>query len=138
MKKYIILITLGLLIISFAGCNDKSTTSSSEFTNSLVLGKNMSGFNIVGETTTFSDSTSIFWRLESKEDMGGSMVEIQISKAGAGGYQMVNTFSFPNPQSYGHIMLSSIYHIFGKGSFRATGRLVTGAKTVATRDYIIQ
>jgi hypothetical protein len=138
MKKYTLLFLFGFLMLALAGCNDKSTTSSSDFKNSLVLGKNMSGFTIIGETTSFSDSTSIFWRLESKEDMEGSAVEIQISKSVSGGYQTVNTFSFPNPQSYGHIMLSSYNHTFGKGSFRATGKLVTGNKTVAIKDYTIQ
>lgn len=138
MKKYIIFFTLVSLLLGITGCNDSSTNSSSDFTNSLILGKGMSGFNIVNESTSFSDSTSIFWRLESKADMGGSVVEIQISRESSGEYQTVNTFSFPNPQSYGHIMLSSFYHTYGKGNFRATGRLVTGNKTVAAKDYTVK
>ena len=120
-------------MLAVVGCSDKSTDSSSEFSNSLVLGTGMSGFAIVGEKTTFSDSTMIYWRLESADDMKGSTVEIQVSKSGSG----VGTFSFPNPQSYGHIMLSGFYHTFGKGSFRATGKLVTGGKTVAFKDYTV-
>lgn len=137
MKKWAVLLAAGIVLLTGAGCNDKSTNSSSDYSNSLVLGTGMSGFTIVGETTTFSDSTMIYWRLESADDMKGSSVEIQISKSVSGVYQAVGTFPFTNPQTYGHIMLSGFYHTFGKGSFRATGKLVTGGKTVATKDYTI-
>ncbi|MFA6471185.1 MAG: hypothetical protein WCU00_04005 [Candidatus Latescibacterota bacterium] len=134
MKKYIVLLALATLLLTFPGCNDNSTDSSSEFSNSLILGTGMSGFTITGQATSFSDSTVIYWRLESEDDMAGSEVQIQISKAGS----VIYTFPYSNPQSYGHIMLSGFYHTFGKGSFRATGRLVTGSKTVATCDYTVQ
>jgi hypothetical protein len=138
MKKHGVMFVLSTLLFVSVGCGDKSTNSSSDFSNSLILGKGMSGFNIIDETTSFSDSTTIYWRLEGEDDMAGSPIEIQISKASTGGYQVVYTFPFSNPQSYGHIMLSSFYHTFGKGSFRATGKLTTGNKTVATRDYAVQ
>jgi hypothetical protein len=66
--------------------------------------------------------------------MGGSPVEIQITKSGT----QVATFSYQPGQNYGRIMLSSFNHTFGAGSFRATGRLVTGGKTVASRDYTVE
>ena len=138
MHKLAVLFVAGIVLLMGASCNDKSTNSSSEFSNSLILGAGMSGFNIIGEATTFSDSTMIYWRLESADDMKGSTVEIQVSKSGASGYQSVGTFPFTNPQTYGHIMLSGFYHTFGKGSFRATGKLVTGGKTVATKDYTVK
>jgi hypothetical protein len=70
--------------------------------------------------------------------MKGSTVEIQISKSGSSGFEQVDVIPYTNPQSYGHIMLSSFTHTYGPGSFRATGKLVTGGKTVAYKDYTVK
>lgn len=133
-----ILFASGVIILAAAGCNSGSSTKSDTFSDSLMLGTGMNGFNITGETTTFTSDALIYWRLESKDDMGGSTVEIQISKSGSSGFEQVNVIPYTNPQNYGHIMLSSFKHTYGPGSFRATGKLVTGGKTVAYKNYTVQ
>ncbi len=135
MNARTILPALAIVILACMGCNSGSSTDSdSDFKNSLTLGTGMLGFEITGETTTFSNDQVIYWRLESKDDMGGSSVDIVITKDGA----QVGLVTFPNPQTYGHIMLSGYKHTYGTGSFRATGKLVTGGKTVAYKDYTVK
>ena len=126
---------LGIILLACMGCNGGSSSDSdSDFKNSLTLGTGRVGFVISGETTTFSNNQLIYWRLESETDMGGSSVEIVITKDGA----QVGSATFPSAQSYGHIMLSQFSHTYGPGNFRATGKLVTGNKTVAYKDYTVK
>ncbi len=135
MNARTILTALGIILLACMGCNGGSSSNSdSDFKNSLTLGTGMSGFVITGETTTFMNNDIIYWRLESEADMGGSSVEIVITKDGA----QVGSVTFPSPQSYGHIMLSGFKHTYGTGNFRATGKLVTGNKTVAYKDYTVK
>jgi hypothetical protein len=69
--------------------------------------------------------------------MAGSAVSIKIEKLVNGSYTTAQTFPYTNPQSYGHIMLSTF--IWSQtGSFRATGILTANSKAVATREFIVQ
>jgi len=125
-----------------AGCKkDDSGTSSDQFTDNLKLGTgiNATTMTISGETTTFPATANnmIYWRLESKDDMAGSSVSIKIEKNVGGTFSTVQTYPFPNPQSYGHIMLSA-FPWSTAGSYRATGILTIGNKVVATRDFTVQ
>jgi|GEM_PF-6623185 len=45
---------------------------------------------------------------------------------------------YANPQTYGHIMLSS--YVFGgaAGSYKATGILQASGRVVASKDFIVQ
>ena len=97
MNTRIILSALGVIIMAFAGCSKKSSTSSDTFSDSLVLGTGIggNGFDIVGETTTFTGSPLIYWRLESKDDMGGSPVEVQITQSGT----QIAAFSYQPAQN---------------------------------------
>jgi len=136
MKKLSVFLLVVFVIVT--GCS-KSTTSSSEFSNSLILGTGMLGFTITGETTSFTGSpVVIYWRLESKDDMKGSAVDISIEQMTDNGYVTKNTFNYPAIQSYGHIMVSSFAHYSGKGSFRATGKLTDTNKTVASKEYTVK
>jgi hypothetical protein len=75
-----------------------------------VLGLSASDlFQLAAETTTFTTTPNfmISWRLESKDDMAGSAVMIKIGKSVNGSYTAVQSIPYPDPQSYGHIMLSS-------------------------------
>jgi hypothetical protein len=68
--------------------------------------------------------------------MAGSAVKIRIDKQGPSGYAPSDSSTYSNPQSYGHIMLSSLSHT-ATGSFRATGILVASGKTVASKDFTV-
>lgn len=131
-----------LLAISLIGCKkDDASTNSDQYSDKLTLGSGINSsnlFQLTGETTTFTGTNlNIFWRLESKDDMAGSSVTIKIEKQVSGTYTTVQSIPYPNPQSYGHIMLSS-FPWSQKGSFRATGILVAPNKTVAAIDFTVQ
>jgi hypothetical protein len=122
------------------GCDKESNSTSDQFSNKLTLGTGMNGFTINGETTNFSligGRATIYWRLESAADMAGSAVRIEISRQSTSGWTNDNSFNFPSTQNYGHIMLSS-FSLANAGNYRATGVLVTGNVTVATKDFTVQ
>ena len=140
MKQKILTLLLAFLCLYMSGCKKDESPTGSEFANKLALGTGMSGFNLVGEATSFTligSSITLYWRLESKDDMAGSDVQIKIEKSAVSGYTLQQTFTFQAAQSYGHIMLSSFSHTFGKGDFRASGILVNGNKTVSSINYTV-
>ena len=132
-----VLLFTTLLLIS--GCKDNSTEATDEFSNILTLGTGLNPqnlFQLTGEGTTFTKNTPIFFRLESKDDMAGSTVRIKIELKTNGTYSENKSFDYPNPQSYGHILLSS-FTLDAAGSYRATGILVTGNKTIVTKEFVV-
>ena len=134
MKKAIFLVISGLLLVA---CSKKSSDSTDEYSNSLNFGTGLNPtnlFELTGVGTVFAKSTTIYFRLESQDDMGGSAVKIQINK---GDGSLYNSFTYTNPQSYGHILLS-YFSIPDAGSYTATGILVTGNKSVASQNLTIQ
>ena len=142
MNNLILAITAALLLC-FSGCKkDDASTNADQFTDRLTLGLGLNSsnlFQLTGETTTFTATSNllIYWRLESKDDMAGSAVTIKIEKSVNGTYTTVQSIPYPNPQTYGHIMLSS-FPWTQTGSFRASGILTAGTKTVATCDFIVK
>jgi hypothetical protein len=141
-RSFLMILTWMLFLSLMAGCKkDDASTNSDQFTDNLKLGTgiNASAMTIAGETSTFvaTPNNMIYWRLESKDDMAGSSVTIKIEKNVGGTFSTVQSFPFPNPQSYGHIMLSA-FPWSTAGSYRATGILVTGNKVVASRDFTVQ
>ena len=135
--RYIWIFLMGITLI-MSGCKKEEDAEEEQFTDILALGTGMNGFNLVGEATTFyltGGSLNIYWRLESMDDMAGSDVRILIEKNITGSFQVIDTVDFNNPQSYGHIMLSSYNHNYGAGNFRATGILITGMRTIASKEY---
>ena len=142
MRDILISFIMLMAVILIIGCKKSSNpaSSSDQYSNTLTLGTGMSGFTITGETTNFyrvGGRATIYWRLESSADMAGSSVRIAIAKQGTNGFVSDTSFTFASTQSYGHIMLSS-FALTATGSFRATGILVTGNVTVATKNFTIQ
>jgi hypothetical protein len=144
MKVFFISI-IALLIIIVSGCKKDSsdpTSGNNQYSNKLTLGTGVdySKFLITGEGVSFykaGGSVQIFWRLESANDMAGSNVNIKIEKQSGGTFISDTTITYPNPQSYGHIMISSF--TFSKtGNFRATGILINGNTSVASKEFSVQ
>jgi hypothetical protein len=134
MKKLLFVILSGLILVA---CSKKSEDTTSEFSNSLKFGTGLNPSNLfllTGEGTVFPKLTSIYFRLESQDDMAGSAVKIQVNKSDGSIY---NSYTFPSIQSYGHIYLTS-FSIPDAGNYTATGILVTGNKTIATQSLTIQ
>ena len=131
MKKFSFLL---IIILFLFGCSKKSDNSSA-YSNSLQLGTGMNAatFQLIGVGTSFAAESTIYFRLESSDDMEGSEVKIQIDKQDGTPF---NTFTFSNPQSYGHIFMSS-FSIGDPGNYKATGILTKGTKTIASTNFTI-
>jgi hypothetical protein len=130
-----------VLFIAFTGCKkeEKNTDTTDQYSDKLTLGTGASGFSLTGEGTSFyqiGGSVQLYWRMECKNDMAGANVTINVSQNIGGTWVPKNSFPFTNPQSYGHIMVSSFNHTFGAGSFKATG--VLGSTTIASVEYTVQ
>jgi hypothetical protein len=117
-KALFFLVLVCAPILSACGSN------TSEFKNSLTFGTGLGPtyFDLIGESTTFSvglmGSTGQIWfRLESEADMAGRAVRLYIND---GTYAQED---YINPQSYGHILLSS-FRITDVGTFTVKGYLV--------------
>lgn len=140
MKKKILPLLLLSLFLYSSDCKKDESPTSSDYVNKLTLGTGASGFTLNGEATSFTlfgSSVTLYFRLESKDDMAGSDVQIKIEKSTASGYTFQQTFTFTATQNYGHIMLSGFSHTFGKGEFRASGILANGNKFVASINYSV-
>ncbi|MCX6246274.1 MAG: hypothetical protein NTW10_00940 [Bacteroidetes bacterium] len=134
MKKILFLL---LILLSVVSCSKKSDSTSTGYSNKLTLGTGLNAtnpFELTGVSTTFPVSTTIFFRLESVDDMGGSKVRIQVDHQDGTPY--VTVPDFDNPSSYGHIFLSG-FSLPDKGSYKATGILVTGNKTIASINFVL-
>ena len=138
--KRAIMLSAAICLFSMIGCNKNPSDSNSGYSNKLTLGTGMNGFNLVNEGTTFTRigaNATIYFRLESAADMAGSNVTINVEKNLSGTLSNYTSFTFTNPQSYGHIFLSN-FSIPDAGSFRATGILATGSVSVASKDFTVQ
>ena len=123
------------LALALAGCDQDD--SSDTFTDQISLGSGLNSsnlFELTGEGTVFPAGSLIYFRLESKVDMNGSMVRIRIQNLGTA---VTQDFDYPALQDYGHIYLSS-FSILTAGNYSATGILVSGNKTVATINFTLQ
>jgi hypothetical protein len=132
--KNVIFILFTLSVIS-SGCK-KSEDSTSEYTNKIELGTGLdpsNSFILTGVGTTFTSTATIYFRLESQDDMAGSKVKIQVMNSNG---TLYNDWEYPNPQSYGHIMVSS-FRISETGNYTVSGILVTGNKTIASISVVI-
>jgi hypothetical protein len=140
MLRWTAVLCCSLFLIGLAGCT-KSNPASSGSKNQLTLGTGLNASNpflLVGEGTSFTGvPATIYFRLESADDMGGSAVNIAISKKVNGSYLADTTINYPSIQSYGTIFLSA-FTLQTTGSYRATGILQTGNKTIASVDFTIQ
>lgn len=132
--KNVIFILFTLAVIS-SGCK-KSEDSTSEYNNKIELGTGLdpsNSFILTGVGTTFASTATIYFRLESQDDMAGSIVKIQVMNSDG---TLYNAWEYPNPQSYGHIMVSS-FRIAETGNYTVSGILVTGNKTIASISVVI-
>jgi len=137
MKKILFITFLISLSGILSSCKKSSTTdTSSGFSNSLQLGTGMnaSNFTLTGTGTPFYAGQTIYFRIESSDDMPGSSVKIHIDTNNNGTYIAFKDFTFPNPQNTGHLLISS-FTINSPGTFKATGILVNGNKTIGSVNF---
>ena len=133
MKKLFFLLFISLALVS---CSKKSDSTTTSYSNSLALGTGLNPsnlFELTGVASSFPVSTSLYFRLESADDMAGSAVRLKVDQQDG---TPIFTQDYTNPQSYGHILLSN-FTMSRTGNFVATGILVNGLKTVATTNFTI-
>ncbi len=133
---------LVVLIITIQGCKkDSATEPANSYSNKIELGAGLdqsNPFNLIGTATTFSGIPAlIYFRLESADDMGGSAVSISVQKLSGSNYANYYSFEYPNPQSYGHIIVSA-FSIQDKGNYKVSAYLVNGNKFVAAKEFTVQ
>ena len=111
---------ISFFVLASAGCG----SNNSDFKNSLTFGTGLggTGFDLINPGTTFSVAAegttgAIYFKLESAADMASRAVRIYINDGTYG------THDYQNPQSYGHILLSS-FRITDTGTFTVKGYLV--------------
>ena len=112
------------LIPFFVFANGGCGSNNSDFKDSLTFGTGLggNGFDLINPGTTFSvaqegTTGAIYFKLESAADMAGRAVRIYINDGTYG------THDYLNPQTYGHILLSS-FRITDTGTFTVKGYLV--------------
>jgi hypothetical protein len=140
MKTTLYTILLSCFILIISGCKkDENPASADEYSNKLTLGTGIgeNGFQLNGEATTFTGANNpIYFRLESQTDMEGSQIRIRLEKNSGSGFVFYNDYTFNNPQSYGHIFLSS-FKTGQTGSYKATGIIVSKNLEVASLQFTI-
>jgi hypothetical protein len=114
----------------------------SEFSNKLQIGTGLNAsnpFELAGQGAMFSGvkPLTLTFRLESADDMLGSAVVMDIEKNSGIAYEPYATQTYPNPQSSGHIFLAS-FSIADAGSYRATGILQKGSKSVGSAVFTVR
>ncbi len=142
MRYSFLALAISICLILTACKKDDPASSSDQYVNKLTLGTGMnaSNFTLVGEGSSFTRGASyalIYYRLESVNDYGGAGISIKIEKQSGSNYTTVGTYSYPNPQSYGHIIMSS-FTVTDVGSFRATGLLTNTSNVIATANFTVQ
>jgi hypothetical protein len=134
MKRVALILILAAAL--FTGCKKSSDSSDPAYSNKIAFGTGLNPsnlFELTGVGTSFGAASLIYFRLESADDMAGSTVRLVITKGDGSAYESID---YPNPQSYGHIMVSTLY-IYDAGSYKVTGMLVTGSKTIASQNITI-
>ena len=129
-----------LITLALTGCKDSASDPAPAYTDQLTLGTGLNPsnpFELIGVGTTLLKSEPIWFRLESSADMAGSDVRIVITTNVGGNWMDYQSPVFSNPQSYGHIFLSS-FIIDDPGSYKARGVLVATGATVASTSFIVK
>lgn len=125
---------LGLVSLCLVGAVGCGGSTDSDFKDSLTFGQGLgpTGFDLIGEGTTFSVATTqtIYFKLSSAADMQGRAVRLYIN---GGTYA---TKDYVNPQSYGHYLLSS-FRITDVGAFKVKAYLVAQVGPDIGRESLV-
>ncbi|MFA6473177.1 MAG: hypothetical protein WCU00_14190 [Candidatus Latescibacterota bacterium] len=128
-------------IFFIVSCGSDNTTSA-VYTDSVTFGTGNVGWNITGETTSFINNpningVTIYYRVETEDDMKGSNINLEIEKNSETGFDQVHIVYLTNPSKSGHVVVGSYLHMLGEGTYRANARLLATNQVVATKDYVV-
>jgi hypothetical protein len=137
-KSFAVLFFCGILLMVCACSSDKTT--STVYTDSLVLGTGVSGWNILGESTTFINDPSItgmtiYYRIESKAFLQGLNLEFDVYRNTSDGFELVHIIPI-NTYFQEHVVVGSFVHTWGAGSFKATASLGAG-EIVGVKEFTV-
>jgi hypothetical protein len=127
-----------LLIFLVSGCGKNSPTEPVTHTDSFTLGTGRKGDTLTGEATTFQGNLiTIYWRVESSTQFNGADAEILVEKHTEFGWERIygNVFKLIDPDDY--VAISSYYHMYGAGRFRATGYIGVNRREIGVVEYSV-
>lgn len=107
------------------GCS--KTDDVDNWKNALSFGTGMNGFDLTGESDRLPHGT-IYFRLETMDDMAGSAVRIIITNSVT---QEQHIYNYDALQSYGHLYLGPVA-LPETGNFTAEGKLTEKNISIAT------
>lgn len=137
MKKVFFLLIVST-IISLTSCIEKTDTFSDQI--SLGTGVNPTNyFELTGEGTEFqsiNQSSIIYFRVESKEDLAGNDVLLEFRTLNNG---LINSITRENPQDYGHILVSYFDWQWMTGSYKVQAYIIKGLdkQLIAEKEFTI-
>jgi hypothetical protein len=133
------------LLLAAAGCGKDSPTSSRVFTDSLTLGKGLHGIDLTGETYTFTvthnQSTviypTIYWRAESRDKMKSADITFKVEQLTDFGLVEVYSTLYELTKLDDNVVISSYYHMYGVGTFRATATLEGETRVLGVKQFTV-
>lgn len=139
-------IFVALLLLAIVGCGKDSSTSSRVFTNSLTLGKGLHGIDLTGETYTFTiihnqdadTNPTIYWRAESQEKMKAGDINFTVEQLTDFGLVEVYSSLYEMTKMDDNVIISSYYHMYGAGTFRATATLGDDAVLLGVKQFTVE
>jgi hypothetical protein len=129
-----------LLILPFLpGCGKDSSTGPKTYIDSFSLGMGRKGESLVEETTVFTGNLiTIYWRVESSEAFKGADVQIDVEQFSEYGWEKVYSGVYLYVRFEDHVAVSSYYHVYGYGRFRATGSIGKERRVVGSVEFTVQ
>ena len=127
-------VVLPVIALAPVGCG--SPTSPRVFADSLTLGTGKRGIDLVGGTTVFGgELVTVYWRIESAERLDWADVEFAVDRSTGGGYEEEYSTIYSPTDRIDHVVISSYYHIYGAGKFRARGFVPRTGKTFGPVEF---
>ncbi len=139
-------LSIAFLLLFALGCSEDSPTSARVFTNSLTLGTGYRGIDLTGATNTFSIThgqnadinPTIYWRAESESKMRSAYVDLKVELLGEVGPEQVYTTRYEMVQMDDYVAISSYYHMYGVGKFRATATLGSEKVLLGVMEFTVK
>ncbi len=136
-RVYSTLILFTLLFLP--GCGKDSSTGARTYADSFALGMGRKGESLVEETAVFTgDLITIYWRVESSEPFRGADVVIDVEQLTGDGWEKVYSAVYLLVRYEDHVAISSYYHVYGYGRFRATGFVGKARHVVGSVEFTVQ
>lgn len=137
MKKIFFLLIVATTI-SLTSCIEKTD----EFSDQITLGTGVNStnyFELTGEGSEFqsiNQSSIIYFRVESKEDLAGNDILLEFRTLNNG---LINSITRENPQDYGHILVSYFDWQWMTGSYKVQAYIIKGLdkELIAEKEFTI-